>query len=157
MAFSGAIQVVAEETPSPVCKEFMIVFEENRLGLDMKEALRHLADRVDCSELRMFVTAVILQRETGGNLSEILEKTADIIRDRFRILGEVRAMTAQQRLSGLIMSLLPVGMAALFSVMAPDSMMEMIRDPLGPYIIGGALALQLIGFLIIRKIVDIKV
>ncbi len=157
LAFSGAIQVVAEEAPDPVSKEFTIVFEENRLGLDMKEALRHLAERVDCAELRMFVTAVILQRETGGNLAEILESTAYIIRDRFRILGEVRAMTAQQRFSGLILTLLPLGMAGLFTVMAPDYMRALITDPVGPYIIGGALTLQVIGYLIIRKIVDIKV
>jgi tight adherence protein B len=157
LAFSGAIQVVAEETPEPVSREFSIVFEENRLGLDMKEALRKLADRIDCAELRMFVTAVILQRETGGNLAEILESTAHIIRERFRILGEVRAMTAQQRFSGLILTLLPLGMAALFTVMAPDYMRALITDPVGPYIIGGALAMQVIGYLIIRKIVDIKV
>lgn len=157
LAFSGAIQVVSEESPEPVSKEFTIVFEENRLGLDMKEALRNLAGRIDCAELRMFVTAVILQRETGGNLAEILESTAYIIRDRFRILGEVRAMTAQQRFSGLILSLLPLGMAGLFTVMAPDYMRTLIVDPMGPYIIGGALTLQLLGYLIIRKIVDIKV
>lgn len=157
LAFSGAIQVLAEETPEPVSKEFAIVFEENRLGLDMKEALRKLADRIDNAELRMFVTAVILQRETGGNLAEILEGTAHIIRERFRILGEVRAMTAQQRFSGLILTLLPVGMAGLFTVMAPDYMKALITDPVGPYIIGGALTMQIIGYLIIRKIVDIKV
>jgi tight adherence protein B len=157
LAFSGAIQVVAEECPKPVSKEFTIVFEENRLGLDMKEALRNLAARVDSSELRMFVTAVILQRETGGNLSEVLEGTAHIIRDRFRILGEVRALTAQQRFSGMVLSILPLAMAALISVMAPEYMKTLLQDPMGPYLIAGGLALQVIGFLIIRKIVAIKV
>ncbi len=157
LAFSGAIQVVAEECPKPVSKEFTIVFEENRLGLDMKEALRHLAERVDIAELRMFVTAVILQRETGGNLSEILESTASVIRERFRILGEVRALTASQRFSGTVLSILPLAMAGLVTVMAPEYMKTLLQDPMGPKLIVGALALQIVGFLIIRKIVAIKV
>ena len=157
LAFSGAIQVVSEESPDPVAKEFGTVFEENRLGLDMKEALRNLALRVDSAELRMFVTAVILQRETGGNLTEILDMTAHVIRDRFRILGEVRALTAQQRFSGIILSLLPIAMAGVLLVTAPDYMAVLIKDPWGPYLIGGALALQLIGYLAIRWIVAIKV
>lgn len=157
LAFSGAIQVVSEECPRPVSKEFTIVFEENRLGLDMKEALRNLAARVDSAELRMFVTAVILQRETGGNLSEILEGTAHIIRERFRILGEVRALTAQQRFSGMVLSILPLAMAGLVSVMAPEYMRTLVSDPAGPYLIIGALTLQLVGYLLIRKIVAIKV
>jgi tight adherence protein B len=157
LAFSGAIQVVAEECPAPVSKEFTIVFEENRLGLDMKEALRNLAGRIDSSELRMFVTAVILQRETGGNLAEILEGTAHIIRERFRILGEVRALTAQQRFSGGVLSLLPLAMAGLTTVMAPEYMKTLLDDPMGPYLIMGALGLQLVGYLIIRRIVAIKV
>ena len=157
LAFSAAVQVVAEESPEPVSKEFGLVFEENRLGLDMREALRGLARRVDCPELRMFVTAVILQRETGGNLAEILDGTAAVIRDRFRILGEVRALTAQQRFSGLILSILPLVMACLLMVTAPDYMRVLINDPWGPYLIGGALTLQLIGYLAIKKIVAIKV
>jgi tight adherence protein B len=157
LAFSAAVQVVAEESPEPVCKEFGLVFEENRLGLDMKDALRNLARRVDCPELRMFVTAVILQRETGGNLAEILDGTAAVIRDRFRILGEVRALTAQQRFSGIILSVLPLVMAALLLVTAPDYMRVLIEDPWGPYLIVGALGLQLVGYLAIKRIVAIKV
>jgi tight adherence protein B len=157
LAFSAAIQVVAEESPAPVSSEFTIVFEENRLGLDLKDALMNLARRIDSAELRMFVTAVILQRETGGNLVEILENAAHIIRERFRILGEVRAMTAQQRFSGLVLTLLPVGLAAFFMVAAPDYMRTLVTDPWGKYLIVGALSLQLIGYLVIRKIVAIKV
>jgi tight adherence protein B len=157
LSFSAAIQVVAEESPDPVAREFNIVFEENRLGLDMRDALTNLSQRIDCPELRMFVTAVILQRETGGNLVEILENAAYVIRDRFRILGEVRAMTASQRFSGLILSLLPLGMAGLFLVMAPDYMKTLVTDPWGPYLIIAALSLQLVGYLAIRKIVAIKV
>ncbi len=157
LAFSGAIQVVAEECPAPVSKEFTVVFEENRLGLDMREALRNLAQRIDSAELRMFVTAVILQRETGGNLAEILEGTAHVIRERFRILGEVRALTASQRFSGMVLSVLPLAMAGLITVMAPEYMVTLLKDPMGKYLIGGALGLQIVGFLIIRRIVAIKV
>ncbi len=157
LAFSAAVQVVAEESPEPVSKEFSLVFEENRLGLDMKEALRNLAQRVDCPELRMFVTAVILQRETGGNLAEILDGTAAVIRDRFRILGEVRALTSQQRFSGAILSILPIVMACLLLITAPDYMLVLIKDPWGPYLIGGAITLQIIGYLVIKRIVAIKV
>jgi len=157
LAFSGAVQVVSEESPDPISKEFGIVFEENRLGLDMKEALRNLAARVASAELRMFVTAVILQRETGGNLTEILEQTAAIIRDRFRILGEVRALTAQQRFSGVVLSILPLVMGALLLVTAPDYMRVLVHDPWGPYLIIGAMVMQIVGYLAIRWIVAIKV
>jgi tight adherence protein B len=157
LAFTGAIQVVAEESPDPVAKEFKILFEENRLGLDMKEGLRKLSERVDSTELRLFVTAIILQRETGGNLSEILEGTAAVIRDRFRILGDVRSMTAQARLSGLILALLPIAMAVIIMLLSPDYLKGLVADPIGKYLIGFAITLQVIGFLIMRRIVNIKV
>lgn len=157
LAFTGAIQVVADESPDPVAKEFRILFEENRLGLDMKEALKKMAGRVDSAELRLFVTAVILQRETGGNLSEVLEGTAAVIRDRFRILGDVRSMTAQARLSGLILALLPIAMAIFIMFVAPDYLKGLVADPIGKYLIIMALVLQVVGFLIMRRIVNIRV
>jgi tight adherence protein B len=157
MALTAAIQVVAEESPNPVGAEFAILFEENRLGLDLKEALKKLSERVDSAELHLFVTAVIIQRETGGNLAEILQGTAAVIRDRFRILGDVRSMTAQGRLSGLILSGLPLAMAGLIIVMAPEYLKGLLDDPVGPYIIAAAATMQVVGFLIMRRIVDIKV
>jgi tight adherence protein B len=157
MALSGAIQVVAEESPDPVAREFGILLEENRLGLDMKEALKKLGGRVDSQELRLFVTAVILQRETGGNLAEILEGTAAVIRDRFRILGDVRSMTAQARLSGFILVVLPVALAMIIMVIAPDYLRGLVADPIGRYLIVSAVLLQITGYLIMRRIVNIKV
>lgn len=157
LAFTGAIQVVADESPDPVAKEFRILFEENRLGLDMKEALKKLGGRVDSAELRLFVTAVILQRETGGNLSEILEGTAAVIRDRFRILGDVRSMTAQARLSGFILAILPIAMAVFIMFVAPDYLKGLAADPLGKYMIVAAVVMQVVGFLIMRRIVNIRV
>ncbi len=157
MAFSAALQVVAEESPDPISKEFTIAFEEHRLGMDLQESLRKMTERVDSRELRIFVTAVILQKETGGNLAEILEGTADIIRDRFRILGEVRTMTAQARLSGVILAILPLVMAVAITVIAPGYLKVLVTDPVGPTIIAVAVGLQIIGFFVIRKIIAIKV
>jgi len=157
LALNGAIQIVADESPDPVAKEFRVLFEENRLGLDMKDALKKLAGRVESTELHLFVTAVIIQRETGGNLAEILERTASIIRDRFRILGDIRTLTAQARLSGFILTVLPIVMAAVIYVVAPEYLKGLVADQIGRVLIVAAVALQVIGFLVIRRIIDIKV
>lgn len=157
MAFNGALQVVSEESPDPVASEFRIVFEENRLGLSLRESLEGMTERIDSTELRLFVTAVLIQKDTGGNLAEILDGTAYVIRDRFRILGDVRTITAQARLSGVVLMILPMVMALALLFMVPDYMKILITDPVGPYLIGAAVFLQVLGFLIIRKIVNIKV
>jgi tight adherence protein B len=107
--------------------------------------------------LHLFVTAVILQRETGGNLAEILEGTAAVIRDRFRILGDVRSLTAHARLSGSVLMLLPLAMAGIILTVAPDYLKGLLDDPAGKFLIGGAIALQVIGLLVMRRIINIKV
>jgi tight adherence protein B len=157
LALTGAIQVVAEEAPDPVGKEFRVLFEENRLGLDMKHAVKMMAERVDSTEARLFATALILQRETGGNLAEILDGTAAVIRDRFRILRDVRTMTAQARLSGTLLFMLPLALTGVVLTLAPQYLRELAADPIGKYLIPIAVVLQAIGFLIMRRIVDIKV
>jgi len=157
LALNAAIQVVAEEAPDPVGKEFRVLFEENRLGLDMKHAVKMMAERVDSTEARLFATALILQRETGGNLAEVLDGTAAVIRDRFRILRDVRTMTAQARMSGAILTLLPLALAGVIMVLAPDYLRGLATDPVGKYLIPVAALMQVIGFLIMRRIVDIKV
>jgi tight adherence protein B len=157
MAFTGALQVVSEESPDPVAKEFAIVFEEHRLGLGLRECFRNMMRRMDSQELRLFVTAVLLQHDMGGNLAEILEGTAAVIRDRFRILGDVRTITAQARLSGFILTVLPMVMAVIIMFMAPDYLKTLVEDPIGPYMIVLAIALQIIGYLVIRRIINIKV
>ena len=157
LALTGAIQVVAEEAPDPVGKEFRVLFEENRLGVDMRHAVKMLAERVDSTEARLFATALILQRETGGNLAEILDGTAAVIRDRFRILRDVRTMTAQGRMSGLILTLLPLSLVGIIMVIAPDYLRGLAADPVGRYLILTAALLQVSGFFIMRRIVDIKV
>ena len=157
LALPGAIQVVADESPDPVAAEFGIVSEENRLGLDMKEALKKLGERIDSAEVHLFVTAVILQRGTGGNLAEILERTAYVIRDRFRILGDVRSLTAHSRLSGFILGILPLGMAGVIMFLSPEYLRGLLEDPLGKYLIIAAIVLQVVGFLVMRRIINIKV
>lgn len=157
LALTAAVQVVAEEAPDPVGREFRVLFEENRLGVDMKHSVKMLAERVDSTEARLFATALILQRETGGNLAEVLDGTAAVIRDRFRILRDVRTMTAQARLSGGILMLLPLALAAAIMVLAPDYLRGLAKDPVGRYLIPTAVVLQVSGFFIMRRIVDIKV
>jgi len=157
MALIGAFQIVAEESPEPMSTEFRMVVEENRLGVGLRESLEHLATRIDSTELRLFVTAVLIQRDTGGNLAEILEGTAFVIRDRFRILGDVRTITAQARFSGAILTVLPIIMAVILMALVPDYVKVLITDPIGPYFIAAAVVLQIVGYIAIRKIIKIKV
>jgi len=157
MALSGAVQIVSEECSDPVAREFTLLFEETRLGIAMNQALRHLAERVDSKELHLFVIAVLLQRETGGNLTEILEQTAEVIRERLRILGDVRAMTAQARLSGMILSILPIALGLFITATVPGYMTGMIQEPVGRYMLISAAVLQVVGFFIMRRIAEIKV
>ena len=157
ISFSGALQIVADESPEPVRSEFAIVVEEQALGLDLREALTNMANRVDSLDLKFFVTAVVLQRDTGGNLTEVLENTGKLIRDRFRILGDIMTFTAQGRLTGLILTCLPAGLGMFMALTAPDYFHKMWDHPNGRMILGFALCMQLLGGLAIRKIVDIKV
>ncbi len=156
-AMSGAIQMVAEECPEPVATEFRVLFEEQKLGLDIRQALLNFADRMPSTDAAIFVTSVLIQRDTGGNLAEVLEKIAYVIRDRFRILGEVRTFTAQGRLTGLILAMLPAALALVISFLSPGYMQHLLDNELGSMLITVAIGLQVVGFLTIRKIVDVKV
>lgn len=156
-ALSGAVQIVADESPDPVATEFRILFEEQKLGLDIREALLNLGRRMDSTDAALFVTATLIQRDTGGNLAEVLEKIADVIRDRFRILGEIRTFTAVGRLSGVVLALLPPLMAVVITAINPDYMRILTEHPFGSSVITLAVVLQLVGFLMIRKIVNIKI
>ncbi len=157
ISFSSALQIVADESPEPVRSEFAIVVEEQMLGLELREALTNLANRVDSLDLKFFVTAVVLQRDTGGNLTEVLENTSRLIRDRFRILGDIQTFTAQGRLTGAILSLLPLGLAIFMMMVAPDYFHKMWDNPTGRAVLGFAGLMQILGALTIRKIVNIRV
>jgi len=111
ISFSAALQIVADESPEPVRSEFAIVVEEQALGMDLREALTNMANRVGSLDLKFFATAVVLQRTAGGNLTEVLENTGRLIRDRFRILGDIKTFTSAGRLTGVILSVLPAACA----------------------------------------------
>jgi len=157
ISFSSALQIVAEESPEPIRSEFAIVVEEQALGIEMREALANLANRVASVDIKFFVTAIVLQRDTGGNLTEVLDNTSRLIRDRFRILGDIKTFTSQGRLTGFILTCLPLAMAMFMIASAPEYFFKMWEKPEGRMILGVAALMQLMGGLAIRKIVDIKV
>lgn len=156
-SFSSALQMVATEMPEPIAREFGKTYEEQNLGLNIKSALENMCERVPILDLKLCVTAVLIQREIGGNLSEVLRNISHTIRERFRIQGEIRVKSAQARLSGYIVSALPFFLFFWINIVNPDYMKSMYEHPLGFYILGGGIIAQVIGWLIIRKIVDIEV
>lgn len=154
---ASAIRMVAEETAEPVAGEFRQVFEEQRFGLPFEDALLGLSDRNTLVDVRIFVTAVLIQREAGGNLAEILDKIAQTVRARFSILRQLRVYTAQGRMSGFVLALLPLVVAGAIWFLQPAYMQMLITDPLGQTLIVMAIALQLIGYVWITRIVNIRV
>ena len=157
LSLSAAMQILAEESPDPVRGEFAIVVEEHALGLDFREAMTNLTERVDVLDLRFFVTAVLLQRETGGNLAEVLSNTATLIRERFKILGDIQTFTAQGKLTGVILVLLPLGVALFTWLTAPDYFGPMVQSEGGRAALWTAFWMQLLGIGVILRIVNIKV
>ncbi len=156
-AVTSMIEMVSQETAEPVASEFRIVFEEQNLGLPLREAVLNLANRVPIEDVRFLVTAMLVQKETGGNLAEILDKTAFIMRERARLKGQVRIYTAQGRVSGWVLCMMPFVMFLLLYLVHPDYERKLWTNPLGLHLIYVGLAMMAIGVLIIRKIVDIKV
>jgi tight adherence protein B len=156
-SLAAGMHVVAEEMPSPISDEFGRVYEEQNLGVPLEDALKSLSDRVPNIDLRFFVTSVLIQRQTGGDLAEILDKIGYVIRERYRILGQVKALTAEGRLSGVILIALPFGLFLLMMHIKPDYVERLWTHPLGIKMSIAALIMQLLGAAVIKKIVDIKV
>lgn len=156
-AFSESLNQVASEMPEPICGEFRIAFEEQKLGLSTKVALDRLAERVPLADLRLCVTAMHIQRETGGNLAEILERVAQTIRERFRLMEDFRTMTTSARGSALVLCGLPFVLVFVLTAINPQYMAVLIHDPRGHAVIAVAIVLQIIGMLLIKKILAIKV
>ncbi len=156
-AFSTGFQMIGEESPDPVGEEFRRCFEEQKFGLPLKDSLLNFMERIDLVDLRIFVTAVLIQREVGGNLAEILDKIAYTIRERFKILRQVRVYTAQGRLTGYLLAALPLLLGMLIFAMNREYMTILFEREIGRVMVAGAVTMQLIGFFIIRKIVHIKV
>lgn len=156
-AFSESMHMVSTEMPEPIATEFRKTYEEQNLGLSLKLALDNLTHRIPLLDLRMCVTAVLIQRETGGNLAEILEKVAQTIRERFRIMGDLKTLTTSSRMSAWLLCGLPIFVTFAITFLNPEYMAVLWKDQRGHYLIGVALLLQITGMLIVRKILRIKI
>jgi tight adherence protein B len=156
-AFSEAMHMVSSEMPEPIATEFSKTYEEQNLGLSLKLALENLTQRMPLLDLRMCVTAVLIQRETGGNLAEILEKVAYTIRERFRIMGDLKTLTTSSRMSAWLLCGLPIFVAIAVTVMNPEYMSVLWKDSRGHWLIALAMFLQCTGMLIVKKILNIKI
>lgn len=156
-SFSEALQIIASEMPDPIATEFRRTYDEQNLGLSLKLALDNLTQRIPLLDLQICVTAVLIQRETGGNLAEILEKVATTVRERFRIFEDLKTLTTSSRLSAWVLCGIPILVAITESVLNPEYMSVMWREALGQKLVALALGLQITGMLVVRKILQIKV
>jgi len=155
-ALPTALQNVADEIRDPVGREFRVLFEQQNYGMSLTEALRAFAQRVPVLDARFFVTAVLTQRETGGNLSEVLDNLASVIRERFKVKRHVRVVSAHGRITGWVLGCLPPALAFILYLIAPAHIGLLWTDPLGFQMLMAGLVLQVIGVLIIRKIIDVE-
>jgi tight adherence protein B len=155
--FATAVELIANEAPEPIAGEFRKVFEEQKFGMPIRDAMLNLAERMPLVDVKFFVTTVMLQRESGGNLAEILEKLAYVIRERFKIRRQIRVYTAQGRLTMMILMALPPFMVLWLSITSPEFIKPLFYDPLGHLLILAGVIMQTIGYLLIRKIINIKV
>lgn len=156
-AFATAVKLVGEELPEPLGRDFRMLFDEMNYGVPIDEALGRLAQRVPLPDVSYFVIAVLVQREAGGNLAELLENIAGIVRARLKLMGEVRTLSAEGRLSAQILTALPFCMAAIVNLMNPRFMSSLWTDPAGQTVIGLALFMMVAGILWMRRIIDIHV
>ncbi|MEZ6139697.1 MAG: type II secretion system F family protein [Zavarzinella sp.] len=156
-ALSSGLHTVSNEMPNPIAKEFKRVYEEQNYGVAIEEALFNMCERVPNLDLKFFVTSVAIQRQTGGDLAEILDRIGYVIRERFKILGQVKALTAEGRLSGIVLIAMPIGLFIMMLFMKPDYISLLWTDPMGVQMSVGAIVLMLIGSYAIKKIIDIKV
>jgi tight adherence protein B len=155
-ALTTGLALVAEELPDPVGAEFRLVYDRQNFGMSMPDALRLFAQRVPLLDARFFVTAVLTQRESGGNLAEILDNLGDVIRQRFRVKRQIRVVTAHARLTGWVLTMIPVVIALGMTVVAPDHILTLVNDPLGSQMGLVALGLWVLGYVTIRKLTDVE-
>ena len=156
-SMNSSIELIAEQSPEPLASEFVQVYKQQRLGLPFREALLEMGTRIPSKDLQFLITAILVQKETGGDLTEILDRTAHVIRDRIRIEGEVRTHTAQGRMTGWILGLLPIIMLVLLNIISPSYSTILFHDPTGQKLLYAGGVLIILGGLIIRKIVDVQV
>lgn len=156
-AFSVSLEMIHREFQEPVAGEFRRTFEEHNLGLPIEVALQKLGQRVPSLDVHFFVSAVLLQKRTGGNLAEILDKLAYVIRERFKLRGRIRAVSAHGKMTATALSCIPIAVAILMFYTNPDYVNFFFKDDVGNLMLGGAVVLQLIGYAIMKKIVNIEV
>lgn len=156
-AFTTGLKMAADEVDDPVGPEFRKTFDEQNYGLPLQDALRNLSDRVPLIDVRFFATAVLIQRETGGNLAEILDNLAHVVRERFKILRQVRVYTAHGRLTSYVLLALPAAVAGALSFINPEHMNLLFRERMGQTMLVGAIVMQVLGYVWIQRIVKIEV
>jgi tight adherence protein B len=156
-AFATGLKMVADETDEPVGPEFRKTFDEQNFGLPLKDALDNLTQRIPLLDVRFFATAVMIQRETGGNLSEILENLAHVVRERFKILRQVRVYTAHGRLTGYVLLALPAFLGVALMFINPEHMNLLFREKLGQQMLMAAIVMQIVGYVWIKKVIKIEV
>jgi tight adherence protein B len=155
-AFTTGLAIAAEQVPDPVASELKKLYDSQNYGRPFEEAILEFARRAPILDARFFATAVLTQRETGGNLSEILDNLTSVIRDRFRVKRQVRVLTAQGRFSGWVLAAAPPALAAMIFLVNPEHMLAMFRDPIGIRLLIGATVLQAFGTLLIKRIIDVE-
>jgi tight adherence protein B len=156
-AFSISLEMLGSESPDPIGQEFRALFAEQNLGAPIDVALENFAKRVPLLDVRLFISSVLLQRQTGGNLSEVLSRLAFLIRERFRLKGQVKAASAHGRLTSRVLTALPIVMVFALQLVAPGYLGIMAKDPDGKWMIAGAILAQIAGYLVMRRITNIKV
>jgi tight adherence protein B len=156
-SLASGFHLVADEMPKPISTEFNRAYEAQNLGQTLEQSIQEMTERVPNLDLRFFATAVVLQRQTGGDLAEILDKIGYIVRERFKIYGQIQALTGEGRLSGVVLLALPPVLALVMLYLNPKYMMLLVTDPMGQQMLAGAIVMQVVGALVIRKIINIKV
>ena len=156
-AFTMALEIVCNELPEPVATEFRKLFEEQKYGMPVRDALLNLTARVPLVDVKFFVTAVMLQRETGGNLAELLDNLSYMIRERFKILRQVRVYTAQGRLTMMLLMAMPPVIVVTMLVMKAEFIQPLFADPVGHIFVAAAITLQTVGYFVIRRIIRVEV
>ena len=156
-AFTTALEMISNETTEPLAGEFRKLYEEQKFGMPVRDALMNLTERVPLVDIKFFVTAVMLQRETGGNLAEILDNLCYVIRERFKIQRQVRVHTAQGRLTMALLMAMPPVVVAILAVFSPEFVHPLFYDPIGHTLLVASIALQTVGYFVIRKIIKIQV
>ena len=156
-AFTGGLKMVADEFDDPMGTEFDKTLNEINFGVGVIEGLKTLANRVDCRDLKFFVISVILQRETGGNLAEILENIARLIRERFKLHGHIRVLSAEGKLSAIILIALPIFVVFALSIINPEYINTLIIDPLGRIMSAFAIFMMIVGVFVMRRLIKIRV